>query len=39
MAAAYGSGAYTLKALAAYVGVHSSTVSRPVRQAEGRQLA
>jgi AraC-like DNA-binding protein len=37
MAAAYVSGPYTLKAIAAYFGVHSSTVSRAVRQAEGQQ--
>ena len=34
MAAAYGSGGYTMKAIAAYVGVHDSTVSRALRQAE-----
>jgi REP element-mobilizing transposase RayT len=39
MAAAYGSGAYTLKAIAAYFAVHPSTVSRAVRRAEGGQLA
>jgi REP-associated tyrosine transposase len=37
MAAAYASGAYTLKAIAAYFGVHSSTVSRAVRRAEGQR--
>jgi hypothetical protein len=39
MAAAYVSGAYTLKAIAAYVGVQSSMVSRAVRHAEGQQSA
>jgi hypothetical protein len=39
MAAAYVFGAYTLKAIAAYFGVHSSTVSRAVRHAEGQQPA
>jgi putative transposase len=34
MAAAYWSGAYTMKAIAAYFGVHYSTVSRAVRNAE-----
>jgi hypothetical protein len=37
MTAAYQSGAYTLKAIAAYLGVHPSTVSRAVRWAEGPQ--
>jgi putative transposase len=35
MVAAYASGAYTLKAIAAYFGVHYSTVSREVRRVEG----
>ena len=34
MAAAYFSGAYTMKAIAVYFGVHYSTVSRAVRRAE-----
>jgi hypothetical protein len=38
MAVASGSGADTLQAIAAYFGVHSSTVSRAVRRAEGQQL-
>jgi transposase-like protein len=37
--AAYASGANTLKAVAAHFGVHSSTVSRAVREAKGQQLA
>jgi hypothetical protein len=37
MAAAYDSGAYTLKAIAAHFGVHYSTVSRAVRAAKRRQ--
>jgi putative transposase len=37
MAAAYLSGAHTMKAIAAYFGVHYSTVSRAVRQAERRR--
>jgi hypothetical protein len=36
MAAAYVSGADTLQAIAAYFGVHSSTVSRAVRWEEGQ---
>jgi hypothetical protein len=39
MAAAYVFGAYTLKAIAAYFGVHSSTGSGVVRRAEGQQPA
>jgi REP-associated tyrosine transposase len=39
MAAAYVSGAYTLKAIAAYFSVHSSTVSRAVRRAEEQKTA
>jgi hypothetical protein len=39
MAAAHVSGAYTLQAIAAYFDVHSSTVSRVVRRAEGQQPA
>jgi REP element-mobilizing transposase RayT len=39
MAAAYASGAYMLKAIAAHFGVHSSTVSRAVRQARGQPPA
>jgi hypothetical protein len=39
MAAAYVSGAYTLKAIAAYFGVHYSTVSRAVRYAAEQQPA
>jgi hypothetical protein len=35
MAAAYVFSAYTLKAIAAYFGVHSSMVSGVVRRAEG----
>lgn len=34
MAAAYGTDAYTMKTIAAYFGVHYSTVSRGVRAAE-----
>jgi transposase-like protein len=34
MAAADGSGGYTMKAIAAYFGMHHSIVSRAVRQAE-----
>jgi len=34
MAAAYSSGAHTMKAIAAYFGVHYSTVSRAVSRAE-----
>jgi hypothetical protein len=37
MTAAYESGTYTLHAIGAYFGVHSSTVSRAVRWAEGQQ--
>jgi putative transposase len=37
MAAAYVSGAYTMKAIAAHFGVHASTVSRVIRRAEGQQ--
>jgi hypothetical protein len=37
--AAYVSGAYTLQAIAAYFGVHSSRVSRAVRRAEGQRRA
>jgi len=39
MVAAYVSGAYMLKRIAAYFGVHSSMVSRAVRRAEGQQPA
>jgi IS30 family transposase len=39
MAAAYVSGDYMLQAIAAYFGVHSGTVSRTVRRAEGQQPA
>jgi REP-associated tyrosine transposase len=34
MAAAYSSGAHTMKAIASYFGVHYSTVSRAVSRAE-----
>jgi hypothetical protein len=33
------SGAYTLKVMAAYVGVHPSTVSRAVKGAQGQKRA
>src|SRR6266511_267717 len=39
MAAAYVFDAYTLQPIAAYFGVHSSTVSRAVRRAGGQQPA
>ncbi|MGH8064368.1 MAG: hypothetical protein ACRERE_03850 [Candidatus Entotheonellia bacterium] len=39
MAAAYVYGVYTVKAVAAYFGVHSSTVSRAVGGAAGQQTA
>jgi predicted DNA binding protein len=39
MAAAYVSGAYTMKAIAEYFGVHYSTVSRAVRRAENQKMA
>jgi hypothetical protein len=38
MAAAYTSGAYTMKAIAAYFGVHYSTVSRAVKDVERQRL-
>ena len=38
MAAAYAAGAYTMKAIAAYFGVHYSTVSRAVKDAERQRL-
>ena len=38
MAAAYAAGAYTMKAIAAYFGVHYSTVSRAVKDAECQRL-
>jgi REP element-mobilizing transposase RayT len=37
MAAAYASGAHTLKAIAAHFGVHYSTVSRAVKRVQGRE--
>jgi putative transposase len=37
MAAAYSSGAHTMKAIASYFGVHYSTVSRAVSGAECRR--
>ena len=38
MAAAYLSGAYTMKAIAAYFGVHYSTVSRAIKQANSDKV-
>jgi hypothetical protein len=38
MAAAYAAGAYTMKAIAAYFGVHYSTVSRAVKDVERQRL-
>ncbi len=38
-AAAYVPGTYTMKAIAVYFGVRSSTVSRAVRHAEGQSPA
>jgi transposase-like protein len=38
MAAAYASGTYTMKAIAAYFGGHYSTVSRAVKDAERQRL-
>ena len=38
MAAAYAAGAYTMKAIAAYFGVHYGTVSRAIKDTERQRL-